>query len=70
MKTRIIIGALSGLFLFSTSIKAQVDKQAIKDAIMTMFDGMRAGDSAMVHSVFSDQVVFQRVQENSQGLLE
>lgn len=68
MKTRIIIGALLGLFLFNTSIRAQVDKQAIKDAIMTMFDGMRAGDSAMVHSVFSDQVVFQRVQENSQGI--
>jgi len=68
MKTRIIIGALLGLFLFNTSSKAQDDKQAIKDAIMTMFDGMRAGDSAMVHSVFSDQVIFQRVQENQQGV--
>lgn len=67
MKSRIIIGALLGLFLFSETSMAQDDEQAIKDAIMTMFDGMRAGDSAMVHSVFSDEVVFQRVQENNQG---
>lgn len=67
MKIRIVIGALLGLCLFGGNLKAQDDVQAIKDAIMTMFDGMRAGDSAMVHSVFSDEVVFQRVQENREG---
>lgn len=67
MKTRIIIGALLGLLLFNGTSNAQDEKQAIKDAVMTMFDGMRAGDSAMVHSVFSDEVVFQRVQENREG---
>lgn len=68
MKMRFVIGALIGLFLFSSASFAQDDKAAIKKAIMTMFDGMRAGDSAMVHSVFSDQIVFQRVQENREGV--
>lgn len=67
MKSRIIIGALLGLFLFTGTSMAQDDERAIKEAVMTMFNGMRAGDSAMVHSVFSDEVVFQRVQENREG---
>ncbi len=67
MKMRILIGALLGLFLLNNNSLAQDDLQAIKAAVMTMFDGMRAGDSAMVRSVFSDEVVFQRVQENRQG---
>ncbi|MFY0594006.1 hypothetical protein [Roseivirga sp.] len=61
MKNRIVIGALFGLLSFGSQSQAQNDKADIKKAIMTMFDGMRAGDSAMVHSVFSDQVIFQRV---------
>ncbi len=67
MKFKSIIGALIGLLLFGYAGHAQNDEQAVKDAIMTMFDGMRAGDSAMVHSVFTDEVVFQRVQESSDG---
>lgn len=67
MRSRIIIGALLGLFLFTGTSMAQDDERAIKEAVMTMFNGMRAGDSAMVHSVFSDEVVFQRVQENREG---
>ncbi|OEK05768.1 Cif family virulence factor [Roseivirga misakiensis] len=65
MKNRILIGALIGLFFFSFKAQAQDDAADIKKAIMTMFDGMRAGDSAMVHSVFTDKVIFQRVQKVS-----
>ncbi len=32
------------------------DKQAVMDVILRLFDGMRAGDSDMVRSVFYDQV--------------
>lgn len=32
-----------------------------------MFDGMRAGDSSMVHSVMKDDVIFQRVTQNREG---
>lgn len=67
MNSRIIIGALFGLLLFANNAFCQNDEEAIKKAIMTMFDGMRAGDSAMVHSVFAEQVAFQRVQETQDG---
>lgn len=32
------------------------DEQEVYDVIVRMFDGMRAGDSSMVHSVFSDDL--------------
>lgn len=67
MNSRILIGALLGLLLFTNVTIAQNDEQDIKKAIMTMFDGMRAGDSAMVHSVFAEEVAFQRVQETRDG---
>lgn len=67
MKKRAFIGVLFGLLFFGYSAHSQNDEQAIKDAIMTMFDGMRAGDSAMVHSVFANEVIFQRVQESRDG---
>lgn len=65
MRKKIILLALIGLFAFQA--QAQSEKEAIKKAINTMFDGMRAGDSAMVHSVIMDDVVFQRVTKNRQG---
>lgn len=65
MKKIIILLALMGLFAFQA--QAQSEKEAIKKAINTMFDGMRAGDSAMVHSVIMDDVVFQRVTKNREG---
>lgn len=66
---RIFFGALLGLFLLAPSLKAQDkdDVAQIKKAITTMFDGMRAGDSSMVHSVIIDDVVFQRVAKNREG---
>ena len=40
------------LFLFSNYLHAQNAEAEVKAAIQTMFDGMRAGDSSMVASVF------------------
>ena len=62
-----IIGALLGLFFFSFNATAQTDEADIKQTIMKMFDGMRAGDSAMVHSAFADQVMMQHVTKNNIG---
>ncbi|HRI80061.1 MAG TPA: nuclear transport factor 2 family protein [Cyclobacteriaceae bacterium] len=42
------------LFLLSISCFAQEDKK-IMATINTLFDGMKKGDSALVHSVFSPQ---------------
>ena len=67
MYRKLIFGALFGLFLCSPQLRAQDDTAAIKKAITTMFDGMRAGDSSMVHSVIMDDVVFQRVAKNQNG---
>lgn len=67
MYKNLIFGALFGLFVFTPQLKAQDDISEIKKAITTMFDGMRAGDSSMVHSVIMDDVVFQRVAKNQKG---
>lgn len=57
------IKSLISFFLFvllSTSSIAQknisLDKQAVNTVIVTMFDGMREGDSAKVNSVFRKDV--------------
>ena len=62
-----IIGALLGLFFLSFNATAQTDEAEIKKTIMLMFDGMRAGDSAMVHAAFAKQVTMQRVAKNREG---
>ncbi len=45
----------------------QTDEQLIKEAINTMFDGMRAGDSTMVASVFTRDAVMQSIAMNREG---
>lgn len=50
-------------FVTFHSSYAQSDENEIKEIVLNMFNGMRAGDSAMVHSSFGDDVTFQRVQE-------
>ncbi len=67
MNRNVIFGALLGLFLLAPNLKAQDDVADIKKAVMTMFEGMRAGDSSMVHSVILDDVTFQRVTKDRQG---
>lgn len=43
------------------------DEQAIADVVETLFDGMRAGDSSMVRSVFHPQVRMVTSFRNQQG---
>lgn len=62
MRRMRVLSILIAFVLAAPALKAQDDVADIKKAIMTMFDGMRAGDSAMVHSVFAEKVIFQRVQ--------
>lgn len=58
MKTRVILlfALWSSTVIFAQSDSAMTEKEAIKKTIDNMFDGMRAGDSAQVHSVFRDDV--------------
>ena len=43
------------------------DEQAIADVVETLFDGMRAGDSSMVRSVFHPQIRMVTAFRNAQG---
>ena len=63
---------LLSLMLISFNLNSQdlnnsVEKQEVHDVIIKLFDGMRAGDSSMVHSVFSDDVRMYTSAENSEG---
>ena len=50
------------VFFFSNQqMQAQSDAADVKKVIETLFDGMRAGDSAMVHSAFIDEVIMQTI---------
>lgn len=55
------------VFLGYHSSFAQTEEQAVQKAIETMFDGMRAADSAMVHSVFTDNAMMQTIAKNQSG---
>lgn len=46
---------------------AQSEEMAVQKAIEVMFDGMRAGDSAIVHSVFTNEALMQTIVNNSHG---
>lgn len=46
---------------------AQNDSLAIRQAVQTLFDGMRKGDSAMVHAVFYPNAALQTAVKNKAG---
>lgn len=49
------------------ALVAQHDKEAIQQTINRLFDGMREGDSAMVHAVMAKDIVMQRVTQSEEG---
>ena len=51
----------------TTPLKAQSDEVMIKETIMTMFNGMRKGDSTMVHSAFADKAIMQSIDKDRAG---
>ena len=48
--------SLTFLIMFGFQLIGQNDEKDVQSTIATLFDGMRAGDSSMVHSVFMDNV--------------
>lgn len=58
---------LAFTILVSTNITAQTPEQQVQSVIETLFDGMRAGDSTMVASVFSRDAIMQTVANNQAG---
>ena len=65
MKRLLFLSFLIISILFNSN--AQSDEEAVKQTILRMFDGMRAGDAAMVSSVFAKGIIMQRVTENKEG---
>jgi hypothetical protein len=61
---------LFAFFAMAIISHAQTEQEAIKETIMTMFNGMRKGDSAMVHSAFSTDVLMQTIANNREGKVE
>ncbi len=51
----------------SLSVAQTLDETAIKNQIHTLFDGMRAGDSSKVSSVFTPTAIMQTVAKSKDG---
>lgn len=64
MKRNLLLLAI--IFLTIPSF-AQTDKDDVKKAINTLFDGMRKGDSTMLKTVFADGMVLQSVGNKRDG---
>ncbi len=56
--------------LFSLSAFAQTSEEEVRKTIDQMFDGMRKGDSTMVHEVFADEVKMQTIVKSQNGQTE
>lgn len=62
MKTIFLI-----LTLVSTTVFAQGDEAAVKEAVNRLFEGMKKTDTTMIRSVFSTQPILQTVFKNKEG---
>ncbi|PIQ46983.1 MAG: hypothetical protein COW03_17695 [Cytophagales bacterium CG12_big_fil_rev_8_21_14_0_65_40_12] len=69
MKVRIGFCVL-GLLMTVLVGKAQTENEAIQKTIMTLFDGMRKGDSAMVHPAFAKDAIMQTIANNREGQVQ
>ncbi len=59
--------ALTLIVTTSFSVAQTPDEKAIKNQIHTLFDGMRAGDSSKVSSVFYSEAIMQTVAKGKDG---
>ncbi len=55
------------LICCSITVQAQTEKDTLIQTVKTMFDGMRAGDSAMVSSVFAENIAMFTVFKTKKG---
>jgi hypothetical protein len=66
---RLCVGPVLLLVITLTYTNAQssTDKENVTETIMRLFSGMKAGDSAMVHSAFAKDVTLATVYHNKSG---
>jgi ketosteroid isomerase-like protein len=55
------------LFTSGAAFSQQTETDAIKQTVNTLFDAMRKGDSTLLRSVFSKDMVLQSVSNNKEG---
>ncbi|HEY8784098.1 MAG TPA: nuclear transport factor 2 family protein [Mucilaginibacter sp.] len=65
MKKILIINLL--LMISGAIFAQQTDTAAIKQTVTTLFDAMRKGDSTLLRSVFSKDMILQSVSEDKEG---
>ncbi len=63
---RILI-LLTALVLGANAYAQSTENTAIKQTINTLFEGMRKGDSTMVHGTFANGMVLQSIAEKADG---
>ncbi|NDF99329.1 MAG: hypothetical protein EB101_10490 [Chitinophagia bacterium] len=54
-------------FTFCNQLKAQQEEVAVKVVIQRLFDGMRAGDSVAILSVFTPKAIMQTITIDKEG---
>jgi hypothetical protein len=55
------------LTFISTTVFAQNDESAVKEAVNRLFEGMEKSDTAMIRSAFSSRSILQTVLKNRDG---
>lgn len=65
MKKLLIITLM--VFVSVTAFARQTDTAAIKQTINTLFDAMRKGDSTLLRSVFSKDMILQSISNDKDG---
>ena len=64
MKVMLLVAALAAS---ATTLQAQTAEEEVMDVIAQVFDGMRAGDSAMVRATFHPSLIMASVFTNRDG---
>lgn len=66
MKTKLLLG-ICLLMSITFLSKAQSDEEAVKEVIISMFDGMRAKNAEQIISAFSKDAIMQTIQNTPEG---
>lgn len=66
MKTKLLL-SICLLMSITFLSKAQSDEEAVKEVIISMFDGMRAKNAEQIISAFSEDAIMQTIQNTPEG---
>ncbi|MES2108021.1 MAG: nuclear transport factor 2 family protein [Bacteroidota bacterium] len=64
---KILLTLIAAVFMSSTTFAQQSATDGVKQAINTLFDAMRKGDSALIKTVFAKEMVLQSISNDKTG---